>query len=408
MTPERRSAWRLVTTTGILTGFGHGFVAFAVSALLKPISLDLETGRGLVSTAIGLGRLASGAVSPLVGRLADRLGPRPVVVAGMILTAIGLCTLGFVQREIELYLAWSLLVSAGVAAGFTVALDKLVISANRDRRGMALAVRFSVAAVVATLLVPFVTILVEAVGWRNTCFIWAAVVLALLPIPLGFERPARPATNAEPGLEAPAVPPPRVLGTITRHRAFWLIAFAFMAQAAVVTGLSVHLVPLMTDSGLEAPMAGVIFGGMILLSVPARLAMGHFADRAPPHILPLLLAALLAFEALAIGSYAAFPSFATMLVLIVAQGIGAGAPTLVVLLICAHLFGDETFGSVQGLLMFFQVPGTALAPILAGLAYDWFGDYRGATAIFAATLIAAALALVMVRLDHRQDAPTVV
>jgi MFS family permease len=173
-----------------------------------------------------------------------------------------------------------------------------------------------------------------------------------------------------------------------------------MAQAAVVTGLSVHLVPLMTDSGFDAPIAGTIFGGMILLSIPARLATGHLADKAPTHILPLLLAGLLAVEALAIGSYAAFPGTPTMLVLIVAQGIGAGAPTLVVLLICAHLFGEETFGSVQGLLMFFQVPGTALAPIVAGLAYDWFGDYRAATAIFAAMLIAASIAMGLIRLKE--------
>lgn len=332
-------------------------------------------------------------ISPFVGRAADSPGSKSVVVAGMLLTAAGLVALGFVQREIELYLAWSLLVSVGVAAGFTVALDKLVISASRERRGMALAVRFSVAAIVATLLVPCVTILVEMVGWRNTCFIWAAVVIALLPIPLTFE-PASARDAAAP--QRPSSP--RVFRTVARHRAFWLIAFAFMAQAAVVTGLSVHLVPLITDGGIEAPIAGAIFGGMILLSIPARLATGHIADKAQANLLPMLLAGLFAVEALAIGSYAAFPGYPTMLVLIVAQGIGAGAPTLVVLLICAHMFGEEDFGSVQGLLMFFQVPGTALAPIVAGLAYDWFGDYRGATGLFAGLLLAAALAMALVRL----------
>jgi MFS family permease len=355
-----------VTSTGILTGVGHGFVAFAVSALLKPISLDLDTGRSVVSTAIGLGRVASGVVSPLVGRASDLLGSRPVVVAGMLVTAAGLVALGFIQREIELYFIWSLLISAGVAAGFTVALDKLVISVSREGRGMALAVRFSVAAAVATLLVPLITVLVEAVGWRYACFAWAALVLALLPIPLTFERPVR------------RVPLPT---------AEWK-----------PTGLSIHLVPLMTDEGLSAPVAGVIFGGMIFLSIPARLATGHIADRARAQIMPLLLAGLFAFEAIAIAGYALFPGFASMLVLIVAQGIGAGAPTLVVLLICARLFGEENFGSVQGLMMFFQVPGTALAPVVAGFAYDWFGDYRIAAALFAGLLLAAAVAMGLVRL----------
>ncbi|MHA6300010.1 MFS transporter [Devosia sp. CAU 1758] len=399
MTSRPKGGWGLITTTGILTGFGHGFVAFAVSALLKPIALDLDTGRGAVSTAIGLGRLASGAVSPLVGQVVDRTGERTVVVAGMVLLAFGLVVLGFVQSEAALYFAWSVLVSVGVAAGFTVALDKLVVTANRERRGMALAVRFSVAAVVSTLLVPLVTVLVELVGWRNTCFIWAAIVLALLPIPLltfGRTEAPRPA-----GDKVKPVVRPKLFASIAARPEFWLIAFAFMAQAAVVTGLSVHLLPLMTDSGLDAPLAGSIFGGMILLSIPVRLIAGRVADKAPAKVLPLFLAGLFLFEAVAIGSYAIWPGFSTMLVVIVAQGIGAGAPTLVVLLLCAHLFGENQFGAVQGLLMFFQVPGTAVAPILAGVFHDWYGDYRAPIAIFALLLLAGALAMALVRVPAR-------
>lgn len=391
MSASPRRGWTLVTTTGVLTGFGHGFVAFAVSALLKPIAVDLDTGRGAVSTAIGLGRLAAGVASPVVGRVTDRSGARNIVVFGMLLTALGLVALGFVQSPTTLYLAWSVLVSVGVAAGFTVALDKLVVGAIRERRGMALAVRFSVAAVVSTLLVPFVTILVDTVGWRNACFIWAAVVLALVPIPLltfGNER-AAPVSAAIPDGDS--------IKSVIRRPVFWLIAFAFMAQAAVVTGLSVHLVPLMTDNGLGAPIAGTIFGGMILLSIPVRLLAGHVADRAPIRVLPVFLAGLLLLEALAISSFAFAPSFATMLVVVVALGIGAGAPTLVVLLLCANLFGESKFATVQGSLMFLQVPGTMIAPIVAGLAYDWMGDYRGAIGLFAALLALAALAMALVR-----------
>jgi MFS family permease len=395
VTGRPRTGWGLVTTTGILTGFGHGFVAFAVSALLKPIALDLDTGRGAVSTAIGLGRLASGAVSPLVGQAVDRAGERLVVVSGMVLLAFGLVVLGLVQSDAALYFAWSVLVSVGVAAGFTVALDKLVVTANRERRGMALAVRFSVAAVVSTLLVPLVTILVDLVGWRNTCFIWAVMVLALLPIPLfTFGRTER---RLRVGVTDKAAARPRVVSAILAGRSFWHIAFAFMAQAAVVTGLSVHLLPLMTDAGLDAPLAGAIFGGMILLSIPVRLLSGRVADKAPARVLPLFLAGLFLFEAISIASYAIWPGFATMLIIIVAQGIGAGAPTLVVLLLCAHLYGERQFGTVQGLLMFFQVPGTAVAPILAGVFYDWHGDYRLPIAVFSGLLLAAALAMALVR-----------
>jgi MFS family permease len=386
VTDRKGRGWGLVTTTGILTGMGHGFVAYAVSALLKPIALDLDTGRGMVSTAIGLGRLASGLASPVVGRIADVSGPRLVVVLGMMLTALGLVVLGFAQTQLWLYLAWSMLISVGVAAGFTVALDKLVISTNEGRRGMALAVRFSIAALVSTMLVPAVTLLVEHVGWRATCFTWAALVVALIPIPLfAFRTVGAGAAPVAARVEDPGSTRP-----ILRNMSFWLVAMAFMAQAAVVTGLSVHLVPLMTDGGLPASQAGLIFGGMILLSIPVRLLTGRLADRASPSRLPLLLAGLFALQAICIGLYAIWPHLATLLIVVLAQGIGTGAPTLVVLLLCAHLFGEQRFGSVQGVLMALQVPGTATAPILAGTLFDLFGSYDIAIGIFSLMLVVAA------------------
>lgn len=153
MTHNRKARWG-GATTGVLTGFGHGFAAFAVSSLLKPLSVDLDTGRGAFSIAIGLGRLIAGVASPTIGRIADARGPRGIVIAGMIISAVGLFGLGFVQNEVQLYLLWSVVFSIGVAAGFTVALDKLVVASMGKKRGMGLAVRFSISAVVSTLIVP--------------------------------------------------------------------------------------------------------------------------------------------------------------------------------------------------------------------------------------------------------------
>jgi len=388
--PDRRG-WIVVGASGGLTGIGHGFVAFAVSILLKPIAADLDLGRAAVSTAIGLGRLVSGLSAPLVGRAVDSLPPARVIAAGMVLTAAGLVAMRFVEGETGLYLAWSLLVSLGVATGFTIALDKVVISVVRQGRGMALAVRFSIAAIVTTGLMPLVAAMVETLGWRVTCLVWAGVVLLLLPVPLLLFARARP----------PAEPP----GTLSRSglrqavatRAYWIIAAAFMAQAAVTMGLSVHMIALITDRGLDAELAAGLFAGLILLSVPVRLVAGWLADRLAPARLPRLLAGLMLAEAVAIAGFALAPSLVTMLTLIAALGVAAGAPTLIVLILLTHLFSARGFGTVQGSLMLLQIPGTVTAPILAGLAYDETGSYAIAIAGFALLLAATGLLLLTLR-----------
>lgn len=389
MSTNKGARWGLISTTGVLTGFGHGFAAFAVSALLKPLALDLDTGRGAVSTAIGLGRFVAGLAAPLIGRVTDAKGPRLVVVGGMLVSALGLFVLAFIRSEIELYIAWSLLFSAGVAAGFTVALDKLVVASVTHKRGMALAVRFSIAAIVSTLLVPIVTFMIEHIGWRQTCLVWGGVILLLIPVPLIWfqaERIAPP--RASPPASDPAPSPKRTsVRSVLRRFDFWIIAIALTAQASVTTGLSVHLLPLMTDYGLDAVLAGTLFGGMILLTIPVRLLAGYISDRLEPRLLPFILGGLLVLEGIAIGSFAIAPGFATMLIVICALGIAAGAPMVLVLILCNELFGQSGFATVQGSLMMTQVPGTMLAPILAGYVYDFSGSYVGVIAAFGLTLV---------------------
>ena len=396
MTDQPKARWGLVATTGVLTGFGHGFAAFAVSALLKPLALDLETGRGAISIAIGLGRLIAGLASPTIGRIADARGPRGIVIAGMLTSALGLFALAFVRNEIQLYLVWSLIFSVGIAAGFTVALDKLVVASMGSKRGMGLAVRFSISAFVSTLIVPIVTTMIEHVGWRYTCVIWAGLLLLLIPAPYIFFRANKIGVAGPDKTEAwPEGSPPRQ--SVLRQRAFWIIAVGLMAQASVTTGLSVHLMALMTDYGVDPVFAGTLFGGMILLTVPVRLLAGFVADKAKPAQLPMALGALLIFEGLAIGSFALVPGFATMLVVVAALGISAGAPMVLVLVLCNELFGHQGFATVQGNLMMIQVPGTMLAPIVAGYVHDFTGSYVPVVAGFCVLLLLGGASLSLLR-----------
>lgn len=398
MTATARARWIVVSATGVLTGLGHGFGAFAVSALLKPLAVDLDTGRGAVSTAIGLGRLVSGLASPLVGRATDRWGTRWISIVGIIVAAIGLLLLGFVRNEFELYIAWSVVFSIGTAIGFTVTLDKLVVTTLSERRGMALAIRFSIAAVVSTFVVPTVSYMVDTVGWRQTSIVWGFVLLAMVAVPLVWFRDQNiQTTSIRPAL-TDAVPVQR---SVLRDRNFWVIGLALAAQAGVTTGLSVHLVSIMTDHGLAATSAGSLFGLMILLSIPVRILSGYVADKFATRILPIVLGLLLVLEALAIASFAWEPGLLSLITLIGAMGVAAGAPTLLVLVLCSKLFGESKFATIQGSLMLMQVPATMVAPMAAGYLYDYTGNYEMVSWGFAAVLLSGGtLVMLLIRTDQ--------
>ncbi len=78
-------------STGILSGFGSYLVMFGV---LLVIPFYLERGLSLGTARSGLELmampLAFGVVAPLAGRLADRVGARPLTVCGMGIVTLGL------------------------------------------------------------------------------------------------------------------------------------------------------------------------------------------------------------------------------------------------------------------------------------------------------------------------------
>ncbi len=103
-------------STGIASGVGAYLVMFGV-LLLVPFFLERALGLGTARSGLELMAmpLAFGVVAPFAGRLADRLGARPLTVAGMALVALSLAVLGLVRPPTAGFLV--LLGAVGVGMG---------------------------------------------------------------------------------------------------------------------------------------------------------------------------------------------------------------------------------------------------------------------------------------------------
>lgn len=388
MTSPLRAA-ALVGTSGALTGLGHGFVAYAVSALLKPLAEDLALGRGGVSLAVGMGRVVSGACAPVAGRSADRWGSRPVVIAGLAVTGAGLAAMALVQGQVTLILVWSGLICAGVSLAFTVALDRMVVGLVPASRGRALAARFAVAGVVTAAQVPIVATMVESWGWRTTCVAWGLLMLALIAVPL-LVFPAEASRPAARHAEQRDL-----RRTILRSRAFWCLGATMAVQGGTSTAMALHLIPLLTDGGVATATAAALVGGVVLAAVPLRLWAGWLADRATTGRLTRLLGGLMVLQAGAMIAQAVAPGPVPLGLMMLALAVGGAVPTLFVLVLTGRLFDGRIFGTVQGNLMLVQVPATLAAPVVAGWSHDLTRSYAPALGAFAVALALAALPLLL-------------
>jgi predicted MFS family arabinose efflux permease len=240
-------------------------VFFAVLSPLLPAyaaALDLsKSAAGLLAGAFATGVLVAALPS---GLLARRLGLRPTLLLGLVLTATTSVLFGLADT-------WSLLVLTRFAAGigsacsWTAAVGWLARAAPPERRGEMIGFAIS-AAVVGALLGPAVG---AAAAWAGTgpAFATIAAACAVLAV--------RVAMLPEPQAEPRSVTMVAVLGI----RALWVpLGLVFLAPLLfAVLGV---LVPLSLDArGWNAGWLGALYAGSSGLEAVVHPLLGRWADR---------------------------------------------------------------------------------------------------------------------------------
>lgn len=364
--------------------------SFYLPAMLAaPMAAELGVSTPTVYALLSMALMVSALVGPMAGRLIDRHGGRPVLMATSGVFAAGLLALALAQGLLTLVLAWLLL---GLAMGcglYDAAFAALVRLYGRDARpaitGITLLAGFA-----STVGWPLTALAEAHVGWRGACAAWAAAHL-LLALPLNALLPRPPGHAAAPAAEAagraasaPAPPPPRHLAP--------LLAAVFALLSVVSTGIATHL-PALLEAGGVARVAAVATAALV---GPAQVAARLLEMWLLRHLSPLVSAraAALGHPAaatllLALGPVAAAP-FAVL------HGLGNGLLTIVRGTLPLALFGSVGYGARQGWLTLPARVLGALSPWAFGLAMAQWGV--GALWLSSALGLAAFVGLLTIRL----------
>lgn len=115
---ERRYRWVVVFVLAAITNVGYGTIFYSFSILLGEDAAAGEFGRTLLSGALGLGVVVSGALAPIVGTLCDVTGSRWVFFAGAVLGSAGLAVFSRTTEAWQILAVWALLVGPAMACTF--------------------------------------------------------------------------------------------------------------------------------------------------------------------------------------------------------------------------------------------------------------------------------------------------
>ncbi len=399
----RLSAYRALAVTVVTLALAYG-VWYAYSLFLVALLREFGWSRSVLAGAFSVFTLVSGGAGPVLGALADRFGPRRLILIGGVLLAASLWADSLVTRAWHLYLAFGLLTAVGVAAaGWTPA----VVMVQRQwsaRLGLALGIAGSGVGLGIFLVVPLCQALIEAFGWR-----WAfrgLGVLALLwivPATALFVRDVPPAPR-------PAGPTPgstREPGGHSLERALASPSFRFIGLAVFLGSicsqtLHVHQAAFLVDHGLPAMTAASVISVVGAASILGKTGGGFVSDLFPREaVYALGMVGMIGGVGL-LWMVAAAPSAWLAMGYGVLFGIGYSVTAFAVPAMMSDRFRGPHFGAIFGATQVASALGSALGAWLAGRIFDATGSYAIAFSIAAGAAAVAALSVWASRVPRPQ------
>jgi cyanate permease len=415
--PKVFFGWWTLLATGVLQITALCYYGYGISAIFKPLAADLGINRTVTSAATSIGRLEGGFVAPLGGWLVDKFGPKWVIFAGVALIGIGLGLMYYIQSVWAYYLVWGVTVGTGVNIAMTIPIDKTLTDWFVKKRGIVIGIKFAFIGIGGALVVPIVTWLIESYGWRMTSVIWAGVTFASLLLVVFFIRQKRPeyygllpdGAKVSPSASQADLVKQGVqyasdlqeteftLRQALKTSAFWLYLIAYGLQWIGQGAINLHLIPYLTDSGIDEIVAGGLMSLMLFATIPARVLSGTIADRLEKSRLPYFMAVTFFVQALGIAAILISPGMAALYVFLVLFGLGSGAAPTIAVLMRGRFFGRKAYGSISGITNFIMSPFAMLAPIFAGWVYDNWGSYSYAFITFAVLAAVSTVIICFVR-----------
>ena len=394
--------WFVVAAAFAVTFVGFG-CAFSFSAFVEPLQREFGASRGSVSLVFSLAGFLYFGLGAVSGPLADRLGSRRLVVAGMVLTGLGLAAAGAARSLATVYAAYGLGVGIGLGFAYVPAIGVVQRWFFR-RRGFASGLAVSGIGVGTLAMPPLATLLIDTIGWRGAYFTLGALVavvgggLALLIENDPRDRGLGPDGDPPPSGVQPARREGATVGEAIRSPRFISLYAACLIASFGGFVPFVHLVPYARDHGIAPASAVLLLSTIGVGSTAGRFTLGGLADRIGRQSSLLLM---ILGMTLALAIWVIATSFWSLTVFALVFGLFYGGWVAILPAVVMDSFGSRNVSGIIGILYSSVALGTLIGPSAAGFAFDLSHTYTLPILASAGTNIVAAIILVAMSRTNR-------
>jgi sugar phosphate permease len=384
-----------------MEAMNSGFLGQGFTVYFLPLQEQFGWSRTLLSTVYSLSNIMNGVLAPFEGWLADKFGPRRLVLLGVAMLGTGFMLLSTVNSIITFFLAF-LMIAAGASLGGYLPISIVVLNWFVKKRSIALGIA-SGGHGVGALIVPVIAWSLINNGWRPTALGSGIFVLVIgtvcalqfrqRPERYGYlpdgVKPDEAASDETPlsGNKTPQKSNVSVMEGFTlkealKTRAFWLISAGHASAVLTVSAVSLHLAPhLVQRLNISLSAAGSIVSLLLIMSLVGRICGGLVADRIDKRW--VLVGAMIS-HTIGLLFLANATNMFHVVCFTIFHGVAWGARGLTQNSIRAEYFGRKAIGFILGIGSIPVVLAQVSSPIFTAWLADLKGDYQ-----FAFTLLAA-------------------
>ena len=164
---------------------------------VQPMSREFAWGRDVFGLALAIQNLLWGLGQPIAGAIADRFGSLRVILVGALLYAAGLVLMRYAATPLSLDIGAGVLIGFGLSGcSFNLVLSAFSKLLPPERRGVALGAGTAAGSFGQFLFAPFGVAMIDNFGWQTALFVFAGLMLLIVPLSLALSTP--------PGLRAPS------------------------------------------------------------------------------------------------------------------------------------------------------------------------------------------------------------
>lgn len=398
--------WYIVGASLFILLCGTGCSYFGFTAVVDPLAKELGWSYAQISLASSLRGLEIGLLAPFVGFLVDRWGPRRLIFFGSIVACMGFLLLSRVSSLAMYYGAFAL-----IATGMSFCTGTVVMTAvaNWFRRKAGIATGIVACGWgLGGLIVPVVTILVDALQWRKAMLtVGLGMLGTILPLSLLLRhKPEQYGYQPDGDVSSPVETTEAQNQIVSKesnvsakqalsNRTFWHLACASLCYALVIGAVTTHIMPYLNSVGIARSTSSMLALAVPAVSILGRLSSGWLGDRLGRKQVFIASLTLMSIGVFIFG-YINSERMWLIIPFLVTLSLGWGGSVTTRITVQREYFGRSNFGTILGFISGMMMLGNGTGAPLAGWVFDTWNSYQGAWLSYSAvTLVGAILLLTM-------------